>query len=162
MNASAPSSANITASSTNILGDAIMAIFPGSSQDALSAAIEMQKEVLEFNKVRESNNEQPIQIGVGMHTGPLIMGITGDKDRLDATTISDSVNTASRIESLTKHYKASIILSDMSLQQIIRQGKLSCALAWHGAIKGKNAPTNIHECFSGNAEKEIEDKLQYT
>jgi len=46
-------------------------------------------------------SQQEIQIGVGMHTGPLIMGITGDNDRMDATTISDTVNTSSRLESLT-------------------------------------------------------------
>ena len=57
-----------------------------------------------------------------MHTGPLIMGITGDKDRLDATTISDTVNTASRIESLTKYYKAGILLSDATLKEIDNPG----------------------------------------
>jgi class 3 adenylate cyclase len=48
------------------------------------------------------------------------MGITGDKERLDATTIADAVNTASRLESLTKYYKVSIILSESTLKQILR------------------------------------------
>ncbi len=61
------------------LGDAIMAIFPRNAKDALSAAIEMQKEVQDLNRLRVSNDQTPIQIGVGMHTGPLIMGITGDE-----------------------------------------------------------------------------------
>jgi adenylate cyclase len=100
------------------LGDAIMAIFPGNARDALSAAVEMQQSLKDLNNIRSQQNLPPIYIGIGMHSGPLIMGITGDKDRLDATTISDTVNTAARIESLTKYYKASIILSDASLQQI--------------------------------------------
>src|SRR6476660_1164835 len=100
------------------LGDAIMAIFPRNAEDALSAAIEMQKEVQDLNKIRISNDQTPIQIGVGMHTGPLIMGITGDENRMDATTISDTVNIASRLESLTKHYSVNVILSDSSLKQI--------------------------------------------
>ena len=107
------------------LGDAIMAIFPGNAADALAAAVDMQKEVQKFNTVRLSQNQSPIKIGIGMHTGPLIMGITGDKDRLDASTISNTVNTASRIESLTKHYKANIILSEASLEEIVLKAHAS-------------------------------------
>jgi adenylate cyclase len=141
------------------LGDAIMAIFPGTAADALAAAIDMQKEVLEFNKFRESDNQKPIRIGVGMHTGPLIMGITGDKDRMDAATISDSVNTASRIESLTKHYKANIILTDTSLEQILQKDPFHLRYLGMVQLKGKQAPTHIHECFSGNTEQELQNKL---
>src|SRR5690348_12943353 len=83
------------------LGDSIMAIFPENASDALHCAIAMQREVAELNKVLVENNRTPIQIGIGMHTGPLIMGITGDFHRMDACTIADTVNTASRVESLT-------------------------------------------------------------
>src|SRR5450432_3186991 len=67
------------------LGDAIMAIFPGNASDALAAAVDMQKAVQELNASRTLINKPLIKIGVGMHTGPLIMGITGDQDRMDAT-----------------------------------------------------------------------------
>ncbi|MDB5198252.1 MAG: hypothetical protein JWO92_215 [Chitinophagaceae bacterium] len=137
------------------LGDAIMAIFPGTASDALSAAIEMQKEVEEFNFIRKSDGQQPIQIGVGMHTGPLIMGITGDADRLDATTISDTVNTASRLEGLTKHYKTSIILSDACLEQITEKEKFDLRYIGMVQLKGKQQSIKIHECFSGNAKEDI-------
>src|SRR5205809_2277303 len=85
------------------LGDAIMALFPESAERSLTAAIEMQQSIREFNAAHRARNLQAIKMGIGMHTGPLIMGITGDTNRLDATTISDAVNTASRIESLTKY-----------------------------------------------------------
>ena len=137
------------------LGDAIMAIFPGTASDALSAAIEMQKGVEEFNLIRESDGQMPIQIGVGMHTGPLIMGITGDADRLDATTISDTVNTASRLESLTKYYKTSIILSDVCLEQITHKEKFHLRYIGLVQLKGKQQSIKIHECFSGNTEEDI-------
>lgn len=137
------------------LGDAIMAIFPGNAADALCASIEMQKKVVEFNAERNENGQQPIQIGVGMHTGPLIMGITGDADRLDATTISDTVNTASRLESLTKLYKTGIILSEASLEQIIQKEKFHLRSLGLVQLKGKQNHINIHECFSGNTEEDI-------
>ena len=140
------------------LGDAIMAIFPGNAADALSAAVEMQKEVDELNAERRLKNELPIRIGVGMHTGPLIMGITGDADRMDATTISDTVNTASRLESLTKYYKANVILSDACIQQINKKENYHLRYLGQVQLKGKNESLHIHECFSGNAKEEIAKK----
>ena len=140
------------------LGDAIMAIFPGNASDSLAAAIEMQLAVQDFNAECRSRNQPTIQIGVGMHTGPLIMGITGDKDRMDATTISDTVNTASRIESLTKYDRASIILSDATFQQILQPENFLLRNLGKVQVKGKMAPVGIYECFNGNAFEEIEKK----
>ena len=137
------------------LGDAIMALFPGNAADALAAAIDMKKNIREFNEKRKLKNLAPIQIGIGMHTGPLIMGITGDKDRLDATTISDTVNTASRIESLTKYYKAGILLSEATLLQIQEQEQFNLRYLGRVQVKGKQAAVGIHECFSGSTEEEI-------
>lgn len=141
------------------LGDAIMAIFPRNAADALAAAVDMQKEVKEFNQARQLQNQVPIQIGIGMHTGPLIMGITGDKDRLDASTISDTVNTASRIESLTKHYKASIILSEASLEQIAQKENFHLRDLGLVQLKGKQESIKVHECFSDHSENELHKKL---
>src|SRR5207249_1583755 len=92
------------------LGDSIMAIFPENPEDALHAAINMQRAIQELNKERIAKGLPVIKAGIGMHTGPLIMGITGDESRMDAATISDTVNTASRIESLTKYYKSPLLL----------------------------------------------------
>jgi adenylate cyclase len=141
------------------LGDAIMAIFPRNAEDALLAAIEMQKEVQDLNLIRASNNQAPIQMGVGMHTGPLIMGITGDEDRMDATTISDSVNIASRLESLTKHYSVNIILSESSLKQIERKEGFHLRSLGLVQLKGKREAVEIHECFNSNALPDMEKKL---
>jgi len=136
-----------------------MAIFPRNAEDALLAAIEMQKEVQDLNRIRASNNQTPIQMGVGMHTGPLIMGITGDEDRMDATTISDSVNIASRLESLTKHYSVNIILSESSLKQIERKEGFHLRSLGLVQLKGKREAVEIHECFDSNALPDMEKKL---
>ncbi len=141
------------------LGDAIMAIFPENASDALAAAVEMQFAVQEFNSERQLKNQPSIQIGVGMHTGPLIMGITGDKERMDATTISDTVNTASRIENVTKQFKAGIILSDATIKEIKNKENFLFRYLGPVQLKGKHAPIDIHECFSGNSEPELKKKL---
>jgi hypothetical protein len=136
-----------------------MAIFPGNAADALSAAIEMQKEVQELNRIRITKGQMPIQIGVGMHTGPLIMGITGDESRMDATTISDTVNIASRLESLTKHYRTNIIISDASLKQIVQKENFHLRTLGMVQLKGKREAVQIHECFDSDTINEFEKKL---
>jgi TolA-binding protein len=135
-----------------------MALFPGSAADAVAAAIEMRRNIRQLNEQRSLKNLPPIQIGIGMHTGPLIMGITGDKDRLDATTISDTVNTASRIESLTKYYKAGVLLSDATLKAIENPGDFHLRYLGKVQVKGKQSSIGIHECFSGSPDKEISEK----
>ncbi|KAA9042100.1 adenylate/guanylate cyclase [Ginsengibacter hankyongi] len=137
------------------LGDAIMALFPESAEHTLSAAIEMQQNIREFNVIRKFQNLPPIKMGIGMHTGPLIMGITGDKNRLDATTISDAVNTASRIESLTKYYKVRILLSEVTLQQIQHPEIFHLRYLGRVQVKGKQSSIGIHECFSSDSEDQV-------
>jgi hypothetical protein len=88
------------------------------------------------------------------------MGITGDHERLDATTISDTVNTASRLESLTKYYKANIIISEEAFQQISDPDTFHLRHLGSVQLKGKYAPIRIHECFSGNTEFELQKKLE--
>jgi class 3 adenylate cyclase len=140
------------------LGDAIMALFPESAEHTLAAAIEMQRNIREFNINQKSKSLPAIKMGVGMHTGPLIMGITGDKDRLDATTISDTVNTASRIESLTKYYKTGILLSEFTLQQIEHPEIFHLRYLGMVQVKGRQSSIGIHECFSSNTEEQIDKK----
>jgi adenylate cyclase len=137
------------------LGDAIMAIFPGSAEDALRAAIDMQIEVKHLNEQRISSSLEPIQIGIGMHTGSLIMGITGDKERMDATTISDTVNTASRLESLTKHYKTNIILSEACVCELRKKEDFELRYLGFVQLKGKHEPLSIFECFNSCTKEEI-------
>ncbi|MGC4036869.1 MAG: adenylate/guanylate cyclase domain-containing protein [Chitinophagaceae bacterium] len=141
------------------LGDAIMAIFPGNASDALKAAIEMHQLMHEFNHKRKAENKRPVQIGIGMHTGPLIMGIIGDEQRLDAATLSDTVNTASRLESLTKYYKAGILISDDALQHISVAGSFHLRYLGRVQLKGKQSAIGVHECFNANLPAEVELKL---
>ncbi|HVZ95361.1 MAG TPA: adenylate/guanylate cyclase domain-containing protein [Chitinophagaceae bacterium] len=142
------------------LGDAIMALFPESAEKALAAAIEMQQNIRDFNKMQKVNDGHLIRMGIGMHTGPLIMGITGDMNRLDATTISDTVNTASRIESLTKYYKANILISHVTLGLIPHPELFHLRFLGKVQVKGKQSAVGIYECFSSDNEEQIEKKEQ--
>lgn len=97
------------------LGDALMAVFDRNDHhcgDAIKAAILMNKSLEEFNQnLREYNLETPLNIGIGIHTGKALIGTIGANSRMDSTVIGDVVNTAARLQELTKKYHCSIITS---------------------------------------------------
>lgn len=147
------------------LGDAIMAIFPGSPQDGLQAAVAMQQTLAEYNVKRKVEGRQMIRMGIGLHTGSLAMGIIGDEQRMDAATIADSVNTAARIEGLTKHYGVSILFSEDSLRRLESSepaGEQVFHLRYLGKVqvKGRREPVGLYECFDGDAPEVIDQKLR--
>ena len=142
------------------LGDAIMALFPTNPNDALKSAIEIHKKLEEYNISREKKGRMPIRIGIGLHTGPLIMGITGDEQRLDAAIISDTVNSASRVESLSKYYGANILLSEDSINGLADRSKFSFRYLGMVQVKGKNNSLKIYECFDGDSENIAEKKAE--
>ncbi len=142
------------------LGDGIMAIFPEEPIDALKSAIAMQKGLQKYNERRVSKGRVKLRIGIGMHTGPLIMGIIGDLKRMDATTISDTVNTASRIESLTKYYGSKILLSEESLNLIKNLEQYHFRYFGQVQVKGKNEPLGVYECFDADPSEVFDKKLQ--
>ncbi|MEP7108187.1 MAG: adenylate/guanylate cyclase domain-containing protein [Ferruginibacter sp.] len=142
------------------LGDSIMAIFPGNPEDALRAAIKMQKAVHELNIERNAGGLATIKAGIGMHTGSLIMGITGDELRMDAATISDTVNTAARIESLTKYYRSPLLLSGETLRLITDHEKYHLRHLGKVQLKGKNNLLNIVECINGYPAEVLQKRIE--
>ena len=129
-------------------GDGIMAIFPRESDQALSAAIDMQKRITHLNE--HILSDRPIQVGMGLHTGSLVMGIIGDQDRNEPATIADAVNAASRMEGLTKHYGANIIISEACYHQIQNKDQFHVRYIGPVQVKGKEQSMGIYECFDGD------------
>ena len=137
------------------LGDGIMAIFPENTEDTLMAAIEMQKELNDYNGERIDKNKLPLRMGIGLHAGPLIMGIIGDEQRMDAATISDTVNAASRIEGLTKYFGAKILLSEDCVNKLPKKEQFNLRYLGKVQVKGKQEVIKIYECFDGDGENII-------
>ena len=148
------------------LGDAVMAIFPTNPGDALKAAIEMQLKLLEYNEQRGKKHKRVLRMGIGLHTGPLIMGIIGDSDRMDAATIADTVNTTSRIENLTKHYGVSILLTEESINGMDKSNDYHTRFLGKVLVKGKKLPVGIFECFDGDlpdiAQKKKNTQIEFS
>ncbi|MEO1218150.1 MAG: ATP-binding protein [Bacteroidota bacterium] len=143
------------------LGDGIMAIFLGSGKDALKASVEMQITLSNYNMEREKKGKIPVRVGMGLHTGKLIMGIIGDKERMEPATISDTVNTAARVEGLTKHFGVNILLSEFTRLQLGDDHGYKIRFLGKVMPKGKNKAIGLYECFDGDS-IEIRQKKEST
>lgn len=143
------------------IGDAIMALFSGSVNQAIDAAIAMQVSIIEYNKFRKNSGYVPIQIGIGIHTGNLMLGIIGENKRMEGTVISDSVNLAARLESLTKDYAAKIIISESTFAKATDIDKYKFRMLGNVNVKGKKKDVSIFEILDCLPEDEV-DKIYNT
>lgn len=124
------------------IGDSIMALFPRSADDAVRSALAIQERLLEFNASREDK----ISLGVGINSGELILGTVGSEDRLDTTVIGDTVNVASRLESLTKQHGVSIVISAKvyGLCSPSLKGEISLVELGTSEVRGIEQPVRLY------------------
>lgn len=123
------------------LGDGIMIIFEQeNSDDALSCAIEIQDFIKRF---QISSIGKKISIGIGINAGEVIVGTIGTKRRMDATVIGDTVNTASRLEGLTRKHEKNIILSQSVVDSIANPERFSLHKIDTVTLKGREQSTKI-------------------
>jgi adenylate cyclase len=142
------------------IGDAIMALFPKNVNDAVDSAISIQQEVVRFNEDRIKRNELPIAIGIGIHTGNLMLGTVGEENRMDGTVISDAVNLASRIEGLTKSLGAPIIISEAAWLEIEYVNKYEHRLLGKMKVKGKKNAVSLIEIIENKSDERAALKIK--
>jgi adenylate cyclase len=132
------------------IGDAIMALFPGGADAALAAGIALQRAVDAFNERPHPSGVPPIEVGVGLHSGSLMLGTIGEERRLETTVIADAVNLASRVEGLTKVYGARILLTGGMRDALTRPGDFALRPLGRVAAKGKREGIALYECFDAD------------
>lgn len=148
------------------LGDGIMALFMeetlqlSSSENTLRAAIKIQEEILEFNRTNHSFDIQELRMGIGIHHGPLMVGIIGDEQRMDIGVVSDTVNTASRMEGLTKIFGASIILSEVSYRELKEPESYTFRYLGKVKVKGRQQALGIYDCYDAENSMVFEQKAE--
>ncbi len=130
------------------IGDAIMAIWgvPVSSGDdafnAVNAALMMRERLIELNSTRGTEKRPLIRIGVGIHYGPVLAGQIGSEDRMEYTVIGDTVNLASRIESLNKAFLTDILVTEETADLV--DDRIRLHPMDKIKVKGKRKPLQIY------------------
>ena len=132
-------------------GDAIMAFFgePIEHEDhalrAARTALEMQS-VLEQLRIEWKASgfyEQDFEIGVGVHTGEVFVGLIGSEERLNYTAIGDSANVAARLQELTKTYKVPIIISRDTYEKASES--LTVEYLEETELRGRTRPVSLYQ-----------------
>ncbi len=127
------------------IGDGILAIFgldnpDNAVEEAVNSAVKMQLKT----KFLPMNVFKPLEVGIGIHCGDVVAGVIGSPDRLEYTFIGDTVNTAARLESMTKPLNTSIVISS-KVYDIIRDKN---SFVWENygdhALKGKEKSLSLY------------------
>lgn len=124
------------------LGDAIMALFGGPSDQAVLAACDMVDALQRFNA---NEPEGPVSFGIGIGSGSLMLGVIGGIERLDGGVIGDAVNQSARIEGMTKIYGATVLLDESTVTRLQNPDRFALRRLDRVFSKGRQTPSAIYE-----------------
>lgn len=132
------------------VGDEIVAFFgaPGEAHDqhaldAAKAALAMKATLAELQEKWRAEGREPLDFGVGLNTGEMLVGNMGSTDIFDYTVIGDQVNVGARVEALTRDYDCHIIITESTLNEI--RDRAQVRELGEETVRGTTRPIRIYE-----------------
>lgn len=148
-------------------GDAIIAFFgePVPYKDhaarALRASLDMRNSLAELReKWAKEGRPSQIEMGVGVNSGEVFVGLLGSEQRINYTVIGDNANLAARLQDLTKTYAWPILISESTYQQV--KDEFDCELADAVVVKGKTKAVNVYKVIGEKGAPESEKLKAWT
>lgn len=132
------------------IGDEIEAVFgapmdlPDHPDMAVRTALEMRLRLTNLNENRKGQGEKPVAHGIGIHSGPVLAGSVGSPERLVYAMVGDTVNAASRIQTLNKRFGTDILISHDTKKRLKGNG-FRLASMGRSALKGKSQEIEIYK-----------------
>lgn len=132
------------------MGDGIMALFEDGNEkngasNAVHASLDMFAALESYNEMRKRDGKKELKMGIGLHSGNVIIGTVGGNERMDSTAIGDAVNLASRVEGMTKMYGVGLLISGQTLNLLEDRNDFYFRFADTVTAKGKNEAVEIWE-----------------
>ncbi|GAB1484687.1 adenylate/guanylate cyclase domain-containing protein [Treponema sp.] len=127
------------------VGDEVMAVFegPGKEQRACKAGMEIRAAMAKEKEIALAAKKNVVSIGIGINTGEVVFGSVGAKDRMDFTSIGDTVNLAARLEGANKAYGTKTLITEAVF--LLVQDEYLCREIDFMTVKGKSKPVRIFE-----------------
>ena len=149
------------------IGDALMAVYgapldqPDHPVKACQSALDMMDGLKALNEKWILEGKKPLDIGIGINTGPMMVGNMGSEQRFDYTVMGDAVNLGSRLEGANKSYKTHILISDATYQRV--KDEFDCMELDSVRVKGKSLPVSIYQLIGekGYIPKESLETIDY-
>jgi adenylate cyclase len=142
------------------LGDGMMAVFPDGADDAIAAGIAKHQRVWEYNEQRQTSGEGSIQIGIGIHVGHMMLGMVGERNRIQGDAFSDNVNLTSRLEGLTKVLGSALLVTGQTLEHLSNPELYQVRFLANTLVKGRAEPIAVYEVLNAESEAICTLKLQ--
>jgi class 3 adenylate cyclase len=141
------------------VGDEIMAMFEGPDKElnAARAACEIRYKMALEKEIAQAANKKAVAIGIGINTGPVVFGSVGAHDRMDFTSIGDTVNLAARLEGANKQYGTKTLITEAVYVNI--KEEFLCREIDFLTVKGKSQPVRVYEVLQRrtNATPKLDD-----
>jgi adenylate cyclase len=140
------------------IGDAVMAVFgaPLEQTDhpmrACRTALKMLERLSKMQQKWEAEGTPRLDIGIGINTGPMVVGNMGSERRFDYTVMGDSVNLASRLEGINKEYGTRVVISEFTYDRV--KDDFFCRELDAVRVKGKARPVKIFELVAFRSEED--------
>ena len=138
------------------LGDGMMAVFPNGVDDAIAAGVSKLRSVAQYNQRRQEKGFAPIDVGIGIHFGHMMVGMVGESARMQGDAFSDNVNLTARLESLTKLYGVSMVISDRTSALLCHPENYRIRFLDRVIVKGRCEPIDLYHVIDGEPATVIE------
>ena len=127
------------------VGDEMMAMFEGAKKDfnACKASLEIRKAMAHEKELAQAQGRENVSIGIGINTGTVVFGSMGAKERMDFTSIGDTVNLAARLEGTNKEYGTKTLITEAVYEKV--KDAFLCREIDLMTVKGKTEPVRIYE-----------------
>ncbi|MCB1179563.1 MAG: bacteriohemerythrin [Leptospiraceae bacterium] len=141
------------------IGDAILAVFPKSVDDAVQTGIDLIHMLRNYNLNELSEKNYKIKVNIGINSGEMMIGVIGNDNRMECTVISDTVNTAARLEEIGKEYGTYITISNYAIANLEEFERFHFRFLDRLKVRGKEILVPIYEVFDCDRPEVIEKKI---
>jgi len=140
------------------LGAGFMALFPNYAEEALRAAIAIRRELVDYNAGRKRAGYVPVDIGIAIHRGPLMMGIIGEERRWEGNVISDDVHLTTTLEKLSDELGASILVTRDLFEQLREPERFRHRSLGRITPEGQEEAIELIDVYEGDSEPLMQAK----